>query len=368
MPTLHDRASRILRLADAITEDIRRRRLRPGDPYQNTHETAEMLGVSTTAANRAMQVLVKRRLLERRQRKGTFIAQPPTDSSATPLRRVHLLVQENYLRTEGLLSDGVVVGMHEALPAAQLQFNFMPPENEGRFVEELISEAMRSGRGEGFVLVRASLQVQRLFAGSGLPVVVHGSLHPSIERLDWIDRDHVQAGRLIAEHLLRQNITRMLVLMRDRMFQGDHQLLDTLFQTVGAAGLGSQAITLRCLPSDQQAIVAATRDWLDGGSSTELAGIICRSEPLAQGAAAAALTPRKRNRARIVLSDYYRRGSEQPPVWPHLKPTLSPEEIGTRIGRMLANQARQLMSAKAARRVLQKPSFEIIPVELEITS
>lgn len=367
MPSLHDRASRILRLADAITDDIRRRRLRPGDPYQNTHETAEMLGVSTTAANRAMQVLVKRRLLERRQRKGTFVTQPPPDASVTPLRRVHLLVQENYLRTEGLLSDGVVVGMHEALPAAQLQFNFMPPENEERFVEELISEAMRSGRGEGFVLVRASLQVQRLLAGSGLPVVVHGSLHPSIERLDWIDRDHVQAGRLIAEHLLRQNVSRMLVLMRDRMFQGDHALLDTLFAAVGEANLGSQAITLRCLPSDQQAIIAATRDWIGEGSNGP-AGIICRSEPLAKGAAAAAVTPRKRNRVHIILSDYYRRGSEQPPAWPHLKPTLSPEEIGTRIGRMLADQARQITSARAARRVSPAPSFEIIPVELEITS
>ena len=54
---------RVIELADRIAEDIRRRKLKPGDPYQGTTETAEMLGVSTTAANAAMQVLVKRRLI-----------------------------------------------------------------------------------------------------------------------------------------------------------------------------------------------------------------------------------------------------------------------------------------------------------------
>src|SRR6478672_7370917 len=99
---------RIIQLADRIAEDIKQRKLKPGDPYQGTTETAEMLGVSTTAANRAMQVLVKRRLIERRQRKGTFVAIPSSTMPRSPLRRVHLVVHENYLRTEGLLSDGII--------------------------------------------------------------------------------------------------------------------------------------------------------------------------------------------------------------------------------------------------------------------
>src|SRR3954462_3538876 len=104
---------RIIQLADRIAEDIKQRQLKPGDPYQGTTETAEMLGVSTTAANRAMQVLVKRRLIERRQRKGTFVAVPGAPTAESPLRRVHLIVHENYLRTEGLLADGIIVGMHD---------------------------------------------------------------------------------------------------------------------------------------------------------------------------------------------------------------------------------------------------------------
>jgi DNA-binding transcriptional regulator YhcF (GntR family) len=178
---------RIIQLADRIAEDIKQRKLKPGDPYQGTTETAEMLGVSTTAANRAMQVLVKRRLIERRQRKGTYVAIPPEDSPSSPLSRVHLLVQENYLKTEGLLSDGVIIGMHDELPAAKVQFNFLPMDDEAGYINDLIREAMRSGKTEGFVLVRASLQVQRTLAGSGLPAVVHGSLHASVPAMAWID-------------------------------------------------------------------------------------------------------------------------------------------------------------------------------------
>src|SRR5688572_33109266 len=69
---MRTKVPRIVELADLIAADIRRRKLNPGDSYQSTLETAEMLGVSTTAANRAMQVLVKRRVLDRRQKKGTF--------------------------------------------------------------------------------------------------------------------------------------------------------------------------------------------------------------------------------------------------------------------------------------------------------
>src|SRR5438045_3666201 len=118
MLIMKGKVPRIIELADKIAEDIRSKNLKPGDPYQGTTETAEMLGVSTTAANRAMQVLVKRRIIQRRQRKGTFVAIPSESAPLSPLRRVHLVVQENYLRTEGLLSDGIIVGMHDELPAA----------------------------------------------------------------------------------------------------------------------------------------------------------------------------------------------------------------------------------------------------------
>ena len=59
---------RVLRLADRIQEDIRQRALGPGDPYLTTIETARMLGVNNSVAGRALQLLAKRRVIERRQR------------------------------------------------------------------------------------------------------------------------------------------------------------------------------------------------------------------------------------------------------------------------------------------------------------
>lgn len=346
---------RVIELADRIADDIRRRKLRPGDPYQTTLETAGMLGVSTTAANRAMQMLVKRRLLERRQRKGTFVAQPGPSVESSPLQRVHLLVQENYLRTEGLLADGTVIGMHDALPAAQMQFNFMPSDNQAQFVERMVAEAMRSGQREGFVLVRASLDVQRSIAASGLPAAVIGMLHPSIGRLPWVDRDHRQAGRLLVEYLLKGGADRIIVLMRDRMFQGDHLLLDAISERMSEAKMPLSALTLRCLPADRAAIRDATETAI--AMKAGKIGIVCRSEPLAQGAAAAGeeLKLKVGSDLLIALTDVYRKGSDAPPVWPHLKMTLTPEGLGQHIGRMLVQQAR----GEAV-----EPGFEIVPVQL----
>jgi DNA-binding LacI/PurR family transcriptional regulator len=316
-----------------------------------------MLGVSTTAANHAMQVLVKRRVIERRQRKGTFVAIPTGAAPESPLRRVHLLVQENYLRTEGLLSDGIIVGMHDELRAAQVQFSFMPPDNEAAYISELVAEAMRSGKTEGFVLIRASLQAQRLIAGSGLPAVVHGTLHPSVPDMPWIDRDHRAGGTLMAEHLLKAGFRRLVVFMRDRMFRGDHDLFDAVQQAAQTAGLAPTDVSLRCLPADLSAVEATARELLEHAAGDRV-GFVCRSEPLAQGAEAAArargLTVGKE--VGITLSDVYRRGSDSPPAWPHLKPALSPEQIGQHIGRMLAQQA----LGKPV-----EPAHEVIPVYLE---
>jgi DNA-binding LacI/PurR family transcriptional regulator len=360
MLLMKGKVPRILELADKIAEDIRKKKLKPGDPYQGTTETAEMLGVSTTAANRAMQVLVKRRIIERRQKKGTFVAVPTGTTPASPLRRVHLIVHENYLRTEGLLSDGIIVGMHDELPAAQVQFNFVPAENDAPQITELISEAMRSGKTEGFVLVRSSLPAQRLIAASGLPTVVHGSLHWSIPQMPWIDRDHRTGGALMTKHLLDQGFSRIAVLMRDRMFRGDHDLVDSIRESCAAAQLDLSSLTLRCLPADANAVSATVGELLSQHPNQRL-GVICRSEPLALGAenASRELRLEMGKDVGIVVSDVYRKGSDSPPHWPYLRPALSPEHIGQHIGRMLAQQALN----KAV-----EPDHEVIPVFLETAS
>jgi len=217
---------RVVELAQRIEDDIRRRGLKPGDPYINTGQTARMLHVNTNAANRALRLLVQRGLLQRKQRKGTFITEPELDRTALPLHRVHWLVHRNYLKTEGLLADGTVVGMQGELGNAELQFNFMPGRGDEEYVRKLLGEATRSSDMEGFVLIRSSLGVQRLVANSGLPAVVGGMLFPSVPPLPWVDSDNRMMGRLLAEWVLRASHGRVLALVRDRVLAGDYPYLD----------------------------------------------------------------------------------------------------------------------------------------------
>jgi DNA-binding LacI/PurR family transcriptional regulator len=283
---------------------------------------------------------------------------PPTDMPSSPLKRVHLIVQENYLRTEGLLSDGIIVGMHEELPAAQMQFNFTPAENDAAFMNELVAEAMRSRKTEGFVLIRSTLAIQRIAAASGLPVVVHGSVNWSVPMMPWIDRDHQVSGTLQAKYLIENGYENILVLMRDRMFRGDHTLFDAVRDAWSAAGHSTSSLTLRCLPHDSTAIMAAVSEMVEKLNGRRF-GVICRSEPLAVGAEAAVKAHKLTvgRDVNIILADVYRKGSEAPPVWPHVRSVLTPEQIGQHIGRMLAQQA----LGKPV-----EPDHEVIPVYLQV--
>jgi len=160
-----------------------------------------------------------------------------------------------------------------------------------------------------------------------------------VPRMCWIDRDHRQGGELLAQHLIDAGCRRIVVLMRDRMFRGDHAMLDAIRDTMARAGLGVDALTLRCLPPDRDAISDAVTELLPGDRCRT--GFVCRSEPLALGAAMAARDSglRPGNDVDIVVSDVYRKPSDPPPKWPYLLATMTPEEIGQEIGKMLAKQA-----------------------------
>jgi DNA-binding LacI/PurR family transcriptional regulator len=345
----------IIELADRIEEDIRQRQLRPGDPYLGTAEVARLLRVNGTKANRALQLLAKRQVLERRQRKGTFIAHPPVNGEPSALSCVHLLVQQDYLKTEGLLADGVVLGIQAVLPSSRIQFNFWPTGNEGEFANRLIGEALRASRPEGFILVRSSVQAQRAFESSGLPAVVYGSLHASIKGLSQVERDQRQIGQLLTRYLLEKKCRRVAVLLRDRVGAGDHRLLDAIQEELGSSGLGLGDLVIRCLPADGETVRASVRELLKDSPSS--LGLVCRNELLARAAAAAGEEAGRAGdrRPHVAICDVYRKDPGTPP-FPFIQTTLSPEEIGREIGLLLVGQA------GGTRR---RPVRKLIPVTLE---
>lgn len=349
---------RIVQLAGRIEEDIAERKLQPGDAYLGTNDVARMLGVSTVAANRAMQLLVQRRLISRRQRSGAIIAEGIRDSRRPPLRCVHFLVHRDYLKAEGLLADGVVIGMQTELPGVNVQLNFMASDASDESVNRLISTTLRSSEPEGFVLVRASLAVQRLIQASGLPAVVHGSLYPSIHGLPWIDRDHLRSARLLTQYLLGRGCRRVVYLSRDVLFPGDYPFQDGICETLSEAGLPMSALMIRNLPADLAVIQAATADLL--ASCGREVGVIARTERLAEGAADAVrhIGLEVGADVPVVVSHIYRAGNENPPAFPYIRNTVEPQRIGAHLGRMLL----QLAKGQSP-----DPGCEMIPVELEIT-
>ncbi|SFI68677.1 GntR family transcriptional regulator [Planctomicrobium piriforme] len=346
-------ATQIVDVAERILLDIRRRKLRAGDAYLGTAETAKLLRISGSTVNRAFQLLARRGVVERRQRRGTIVLDPQRKRPPN-LQRVHLLVREDHLQAEGLWADGVLMGLQQELPGVELQFNFRPIADEAEYVQQVIDEMLRSRWAAGLVLIRTGVVTQRLVQASGLPAVVSGTLQPSISGLPSIDRDQAQIGKLLAEHLLKQRCRRFLILMRDRITAGDHLMLDAALQTLAAAGVVLDRVTLRFLPSDTEAIVAEVQKLLPQLGSA--LGCLCRSERLANGVLTAAnATPFKVTRVpKIVVADV-----AQPDAntnrFPCIESSISPEDWGRRIGRLLLN---------AARGDVTSYQHEIVPVRI----
>ncbi|QDU73632.1 Periplasmic binding proteins and sugar binding domain of LacI family protein [Bremerella volcania] len=340
---------RVIQLAEQIMADIAGRGLQSGDPYLGTADAARMLGVSTTSANRAMQLLVQRNVLSRRQKRGTFVADGIHGETQRTIDRVHLVVNNTYLATEGMMADGVIVGIQSVLPHAEIEFNHLPGSDDTAWVSELIAKTARSQQAEGFVLARSSLTSQRLFQASGLPTVIFGSRFPSIQALPSVDRDHIAAGRLLTTSLIEQGVKKLGVLMRSQVLPGDHPFLDSIWRTAAELGLTPSDLTIRFLPTDDQAVQHATRDLLHQQGAN---GLICRSQPLAESASKTIkASKQKRIQATpIVVSDVYSRNQAKLP-WATIRTVDSSESIGAKLAEILVEQAQGNAPEIAVRRL-----------------
>jgi DNA-binding LacI/PurR family transcriptional regulator/DNA-binding transcriptional regulator YhcF (GntR family) len=337
---------RIVQLARQIELDIQQRKLHAGDAYHTTAQTARMLGVSTTIANRALQFLARNGRLARRQRRGTFVAEPSRAPGEPVIARIHLVVHQRYMKTEGLLADGVIVGLQSELPGVDVSFNFMPPGDECEYVEDLTSTIMQSGQPEGLVLVRATLEVQQMVAQSGLPAVVYGTPYKSIDQLSFVDADQHAIGRLLTEYAMSQRAKRLLVIMRDQMLPGDSPYLDAVHEAAGKALLTADRIQTRFLARDRRLVAAEVRDFLTKRQPRP--AILCRDEPLAdlvlEEIARLGLNVGKD--VLVAVSTVYRRGNEDPPPIPYTQYAESPIQIGEHLARLLVRCADRTLPRK----------------------
>ncbi|HCO24703.1 MAG: hypothetical protein CME31_18745 [Gimesia sp.] len=325
----------ITELAALIESDIKSRRLSTGDPYLGLSETARMLKTSNAGANSALQLLVKKGVLERKQRRGTFISDPGNEN-AQMIRRVHFLLSEDFLKKEGVLADGQVIGIQSELSRAEIQFNFLPQHDQREYVEKTVTEALSTDGLDAFVLYSTSLDAQRILVESGLPTVVVGSLYPSVTELPWIDQDQKAVAQISFEHLhLEKQCRQFLVLMRERAYPGDFLYLDSLQECFSKNNISQENIFYRSLPSDHSAIQAEVSRLLPRFQST--IGIIARSMPLGIAAKASldSVKYKLHNNVFVMVTNVFGKERDELRDFSYIRPQPTPEEVGIYIGKVL---------------------------------
>lgn len=320
--------TQVSRLAALILQDIRGRGLRPGERYLNGQEIAEKHCVTVITANRALQLLAERRVVERRQRAGTFIAQQFQPlAGQPPIRCIHLLMPVTYFRASRSMVEQAVYGLHSALPDSHIQFTFLPTTGELAFVRQLAEQARASDTLTGLVLYVSSAEIQQFVREAGIPAVVFGSVYPEAGELPWVDRNQRQIGQVLGEFLLSEKHERAAVLMRERWGYGDNLLLDGI-QAALSGKSSSTPCRMRSIPAIPELGGGIIRALLKGEDAPT--ALICRSERIAKLAhfVATQLKIKVPQQLRIVAA-------ESVPGFPCVVPQISQEEQGEIVGRML---------------------------------
>jgi hypothetical protein len=341
---INKKISETVSLADRLAEDIRCRNLQPGDIYLTTQDARKLLGVGGTAANLAMQLLEKRRILKRTQRRGAIILSPP-QLNQTTLSRVHILVPELYYRTEGFGSDGILFGLQSMFPLANVSHCLLSQDGDAERVDRLIRRAIAEGGTDAFVLASVPFEIQRLIARTGFPAVVYGTAYHGIGNLPQLERDQSSAVIQLVEHFQKHRANRIAVLMRQHIMPGDQQALNTIFSVLGVSS------PIRFVASDQEHTIAEIRLILQNDPSVD--AFLCQTTNQADAVLSALeLEKRPIDKVKIGTMLSFAKRNETP-KFTHIQLIPTPEEIGTKLAEMLQEQV-----------LGHVPKNKTIPVEL----
>jgi DNA-binding LacI/PurR family transcriptional regulator/DNA-binding transcriptional regulator YhcF (GntR family) len=346
----HGEARRIVDLVDRIEVDILQRGLTDGDRYLRTAETAKMLGVDSSLANQALQVLVKRQRLLRRPRVGTVIRGSGVSQMTSTIERVNLLSGNRKHTVDIMVDSGELLGLQGELPGARIQFSVVPPADEANYLEATVAEALRSRGNEVFVLHHSSIGMQRVISASGLPAVVQGGVYPSITNLPSLNSDHYSAAKLATEYALSRGHRRLVIVARQDQFPRADVVFNTIFRTASACGLPVEAIDLRFTPNDAGLGATLAAEVLD--AEPQAPGILVFSRLVADAVSDTITARGLRVGQDVMLAtlDYPILPNNRP-NYPYLERLVSSEEAGALLGRML-KQALQSGTAGMADQIM----------------
>lgn len=249
-----------IELANRIERRIRAADPAPGTPFKKTVAVAKEFGVSTSCANLAMRLLVQRKLVERRPRAGTLIADYK-NSGSSPLEKIHFVMPGTDPDTPPEQMDDLILGVQSIFPGAEIRFTYYERDSTGTSGAAEIRELIKGNVNQAFILVRAPLALQRLAGDSGLPCVVLGHPFPTV-RLPWIDADSSLQGELAASCVLNQPGIPALLLMQNRIAPGDHLFMEGFKEKMRSSGWDLARLTERFVPPDSGVIGYTVKDYL----------------------------------------------------------------------------------------------------------
>lgn len=268
----------IATLAKRLELDLQARGYRPGDRYRTSVDAGRYLGISPATAHRAMELLVRRGLLSRRQGAGTFVGSSMQSAKKLGVRTIFILMEERQRSVTNIVLDDIVQAVVEAFPAAGVQFSFLPEHAGVEYVRAVITPAHEAGQFAGVVAISCPRDVYRFLAEIKVPLVVMGSLYPDQRDIPSLDMDHRQAGRMLASHLVGRGHRQLAMLTTGGGRPGDEYFYDGLSDALTEARLPHNALTIRTFSHDFDAFDAKVRELLD--SPNRPTGWICASDKL----------------------------------------------------------------------------------------
>ncbi len=251
-------------MADLITQDIRRKRLRAGAPYMTSDEVGKMLNVHKRAAGRAMALLAQRNVLVNRRGVGSFVGSAITYPNGHRFQYVHVLVSMERLRDE-LPTGELIDGMLAVLPGYDIQINVLPLDDPVPYAQSLLDKYSGEDAMLGIVLLGCPREVHELVAESTVPAVVFGGLFAGVDGLLSADTDSFAAGELVSQILVSQNPAhRIALFMRESWLPGDCLFLDGINESLHASAEWTGSVLTRATPMQEAAVKAVARDLLAG--------------------------------------------------------------------------------------------------------
>jgi DNA-binding LacI/PurR family transcriptional regulator len=353
MPSTKLPASALERLASRLEEDIRRRGLWAGDRYLSTSEAAELLRVSMATAHRALQLLVRRRMLVRHRSRGTFVGPHFEMKQQTMIRTVcAVLPAQGFDRDMSL--DALIRSIRTRVKGANVQTHFLPMGDSQAYVRELVSSSMAAGNVVGFVPIGCSRDAYRRLAESGLPTVIYGTPYADQQDIPSVDVDHFAGGRMLTEYLTGRGHRRMVLFRATEGLPGDDCFYDGVSEALTAAELPHNALIVRVAATEPGAVAAHLGKLM---AMPEPPTALIAWTPRMTRAVVAAVDrvdlPAAKN-CQIVYQNNPALASGDLP-FTHVQPRLSEEEITAKIGEMLEQLGRG--------RTLDEPQV-MVPVDL----